>query len=227
MGKYPAIPVSAAAMASSSPSPPTARSRRARFCRSNATGSGNGGNAEVSSKGVLVYGGLVNLTAPHCATGMLLLDPENVTISTGSDTGGFTASSDNSVINVNTLETARQTANVTVSTGASGSQTGDITVAAPLTRSANTLTLGAYHSVGPERRDQRHATHHRHIFKRSRSHVGQRPGTFASTAPRGNHFVYTYAASLTPTLSGSVTKTYGLGERRFDQPGNSLVHDWQ
>ncbi|WP_443751327.1 YDG domain-containing protein [Asticcacaulis solisilvae] len=33
-------------------------------------------------------------------------------------------------------------------------------------------------------------------------------GTFASAVPTGNHFVYAYAASVTPTLSGSASKTY-------------------
>jgi len=33
-------------------------------------------------------------------------------------------------------------------------------------------------------------------------------GAFASTVPTGDHFVYAYAASLTPTLSGTATKTY-------------------
>ncbi|MGN6424623.1 MAG: beta strand repeat-containing protein, partial [Asticcacaulis sp.] len=36
-------------------------------------------------------------------------------------------------------------------------------------------------------------------------------GTFASAVPTGNHFVYAYAASLTPTLSGSTSKTYDAG----------------
>ena len=33
-------------------------------------------------------------------------------------------------------------------------------------------------------------------------------GAFASAVPTGDHFVYAYAASLTPTLSGTASKTY-------------------
>ncbi|MET3614241.1 filamentous hemagglutinin family protein [Rhizobium aquaticum] len=108
---------------------------------------GNGGEAEVSSKGVLGYSGLTVLTAAKGTTGTLLLDPYNITISNAADTGGFTASADDSVINVTTLQTALASANVTISTGSSGSQAGDITVAAPLTWSANLLRLDAAHSI--------------------------------------------------------------------------------
>lgn len=108
---------------------------------------GNGGEAEVSSKGVLGYSGLTVLTAAKGTTGTLLLDPYNITISNAADTGGFTASADDSVINVSTLQTALASANVTISTGASGSQNGDITIAAPLAWSANLLTLNAAHSI--------------------------------------------------------------------------------
>ena len=108
---------------------------------------GNGGEAEVSSKGVLGYSGLTVLTAAKGTTGTLLLDPYNITISNAADTGGFTASADDSVINVTTLQTALANANVTISTGASGSQAGDITVAAPLAWSANILQLDAAHSI--------------------------------------------------------------------------------
>jgi filamentous hemagglutinin family protein len=53
-----------------------------------ATGAGNnGGNAEVSSAGVLNYNGTADLRAASGRFGTLLLDPENVTISSGSDSG--------------------------------------------------------------------------------------------------------------------------------------------
>ncbi len=112
-----------------------------------ATGiTGNGGNAEVSGRRKLTYEGLTDLRTRDGATGTLLLDPYNVTISSGADTGtsGFAANATGATINTATLQTALASANVTVSTGVSGSEAGDITVSAPLSWSANTtLTLNA------------------------------------------------------------------------------------
>ncbi|MFN6254407.1 MAG: MBG domain-containing protein [Acetobacteraceae bacterium] len=110
---------------------------------------GNGGEAEVSSRGVLNYTGLTDLRAPLGTWGTLLLDPYNITISDGTQTtdAGFTPNTDNSVINVDTLVTALGTANVVVSTGLAGSagtQDGNITLSVPLTwSSASNLTLEA------------------------------------------------------------------------------------
>jgi filamentous hemagglutinin family protein len=113
-----------------------------------------GGFAEVSSHDVLDFDGHVDLTAAFGKTGMLLLDPYDVTISTGSNStetctaGVCTPSGNNSVLNVTTLEDMLATTNVDVNTGSGGKQAGDITVDAALTwSSANTLTLDAYHSV--------------------------------------------------------------------------------
>ncbi|MGX8939960.1 hypothetical protein ACWWJF_04325 [Symbiopectobacterium sp. Eva_TO] len=74
-----------------------------------------------------------------------MLDPHNVVISSAADNGtGFSASTDYSVINVNTLQNALASANVTVSTGSTGTQNGDITVASNIGWSADTtLTLAA------------------------------------------------------------------------------------
>jgi filamentous hemagglutinin family protein len=113
--------------------------------------SGNGGEVEVSGKAKLSYTGLTDLTAAHGSFGNLLLDPYNVTISTGTDSnsdGSFNATGNDSVINVNTLTNALQTANVTVTTGSSSDatnpQAGIITVAAPIAwTSGSTLTLNA------------------------------------------------------------------------------------
>jgi filamentous hemagglutinin family protein len=107
---------------------------------------GNGGQAEVSGKAKLDYSGFTDLSAPNGAFGTLLLDPYNVTISSGTNnTGGsFDADTNDSIINVATLQTALGAANVTVTTGAGGAQAGNITVAAPLTwGAATTLTLTA------------------------------------------------------------------------------------
>lgn len=106
---------------------------------------GNGGEAEVSGKAKLDYAGFTDLSAANGWFGTLLLDPFNVTISTGANTGdSFIANADDSIINVTTLQTALGAANVTVTTGTGGSQDGNITVAAPLGWAApTTLTLNA------------------------------------------------------------------------------------
>jgi len=109
---------------------------------------GDGGSAEVSGHTVS-YSGTTNLLAAMGTIGGLLIDPYNVTISTGKGTGtGFTAKADNTVINNVTLETALKTASVTISTGSGGSQAGTITVDAPIAwTSGSTLALSAYDSI--------------------------------------------------------------------------------
>ncbi|WP_170182095.1 MBG domain-containing protein [Phreatobacter stygius] len=112
---------------------------------------GDGGFAEVSGKARLGYTGFTDLSATLGRFGTLLLDPYSITISNGADSnhdGSFTATGDDSVINVTTLQNALAGANVTVNTGYFWAGTGDITVAAPITwSSGSTLTLNAYHSV--------------------------------------------------------------------------------
>ncbi|WP_161634515.1 MBG domain-containing protein [Mesorhizobium loti] len=110
---------------------------------------GNGGFTEVSGKQHLDYTGEVDLRARFGDTGDLLLDPYNVTISNavGNTGGSFSANTNDSVINVTTLQNQLALANVTISTGSGGSQAGDITIAAPISWNTNTLTLNAYHSI--------------------------------------------------------------------------------
>lgn len=108
-------------------------------------GKGKGGEAEVSGKAKLAYNGSTDLFAESGEFGNLLLDPHNVVISSAADSGtGFSANADDSVINVTTLQNALAGANVTVSTGATGNQNGDITLASDLAWSTDTrLTLAA------------------------------------------------------------------------------------
>ncbi|HEX4078161.1 MAG TPA: GLUG motif-containing protein [Rhizomicrobium sp.] len=116
-----------------------------------------GGNAEVSSHEILDFKGQVNLLSPGGATGNLLLDPSNVTITDSGDMGEnllctigactFHPTAYDSNIDVATLESALSDANVTVSTQSSKDNTGDISVMDPVAWSANTLTLDAYHSI--------------------------------------------------------------------------------
>jgi hypothetical protein len=118
-----------------------------------ATGKTSGGFAEVSSHGILAFTGAADLPSAKGKTGTLLLDPENVTISTAASVtdscsaGVCTPTANDSILNVMTLEDLLATSNVKVTTGSSGSQPGDITVASVLTWSANTLTLDAYNSI--------------------------------------------------------------------------------
>ncbi|EIP98787.1 filamentous hemagglutinin family N-terminal domain protein, partial [Opitutaceae bacterium TAV1] len=114
---------------------------------------GDGGFAEVSGKAVLDFTGTADLRAAHGATGLLLLDPYNVTISTGTDAGGGLGSdpTGTSVINRTTLQNALASANVLVTTGGAGSaggQAGDIFVNADLEwSSGTTLELSAYRNI--------------------------------------------------------------------------------
>lgn len=120
---------------------------------------GNGGFMEISSKDHLVYRGVVDLRASLLGmTGTLLLDPRNVTISTGATAGGafgggdpntFTPTANSSVLNVTVLETAWGSANIIVTTGSTGSQAGNITVSNAITApaNANSLTLQAANNI--------------------------------------------------------------------------------
>jgi len=93
-------------------------------------GTGAGGFAEVSGKGVLAFTGGVNLLSASGAAGTLLLDPTDVTISTSATTTGFnsasgTYSSSNNAttsnLNVTDLLNLLATTNVIVTTSSSGS----------------------------------------------------------------------------------------------------------
>lgn len=116
---------------------------------------GDGGFAEVSGKYLLSFKGSVNLTALHGKTGDLLLDPENLTIqiAAGSPSascvaGVCTPAGDNSVLTVADLVAALGTSNVTLSTGASGAQAGNIIFADSFTwSSGNRLLVNAHKDI--------------------------------------------------------------------------------
>ncbi|MEA2958031.1 MAG: hypothetical protein QOJ58_3534, partial [Alphaproteobacteria bacterium] len=109
--------------------------------------SGAGGYAEVSSKGVLGFSGRVNLKSSIGPNGTLLLDPSNLTISTGATSNETASGGDpntfsptnnaaNSVLNTTDLQNALANANVIATTN------GTITVANAVTWSnSNSLTL--------------------------------------------------------------------------------------
>ncbi|MDB5827898.1 MAG: putative bpaA, partial [Variovorax sp.] len=97
-------------------------------------GTGKGGDAEVSGKGTLAFNGTADLRGGNdtAARGTLLLDPSDITISNALDTGGAVggtydpAASSN--LNIGTLTTALQSADVTVKTSSGTGGSGDITI---------------------------------------------------------------------------------------------------
>jgi filamentous hemagglutinin family protein len=117
---------------------------------------GDGGFVEVSSIGVLSYTGLTDLRAPQGELGTLLLDPTDVEISgslsdsniTGSSTFEASGTSGLSILSALTLNTALATANVTVQTTSTSTQSimgGAIVLDsdAAVNLHSNTLTLNA------------------------------------------------------------------------------------
>jgi filamentous hemagglutinin family protein len=104
--------------------------------------SGNGGKVEVSGKNTLTFDGTVAFSSARGVGGLLLLDPSDITISTGANTAisgasPFQGSANTSVLNVTTLVTALNTGGfgtivVDASGGAGGAANGGtITVANP------------------------------------------------------------------------------------------------
>jgi filamentous hemagglutinin family protein len=114
---------------------------------------GNGGFVETSGKQFLdVAGGRVNTLAPLGRVGQWLLDPYNVQISNNATSNGafasevFTPSGDDSNVSINDILANLTTGDVTINTGSSGSQTGNITLVDPFTYNLavdRTLTLDA------------------------------------------------------------------------------------
>ena len=125
-------------------------------------GGGNGGYAEVSANpathGVLNFVGGADLTAPKGAVGTLLLDPYDIVISTGTDSGGsFSAAirrlgshRDIGHQQHDPREPAGQFKRDRVHRrgGSPGSDAGNITVSAPISWSSNNgLTLTAANDI--------------------------------------------------------------------------------
>lgn len=116
---------------------------------------GDNGLIEVSGKQALDFDGTVDLRSSNGANGTLLLDPTNITISSGANsnvTGStpYTPSADSvtSVLNIATLQTALNNGNVVVQTRATGAQPGNITVDSAITwANGNKLTLDAHNQI--------------------------------------------------------------------------------
>ena len=122
------------------------------------THSGNGGFVETSSKGYLEVTRAPALTAPNGIGGTWLLDPSNIevisTVGTLDLSGGpiFTAVADNSTISNTVINAALDSgASVTLDTSNPlGTQSGDITVSAAITKSAGApsgLTFLAHNNI--------------------------------------------------------------------------------
>ncbi|OGA22669.1 MAG: hypothetical protein A3I02_12030, partial [Betaproteobacteria bacterium RIFCSPLOWO2_02_FULL_67_26] len=122
--------------------------------------SGNGGFVETSGKNVLdIVGARVDAGAPNGTPGSWLLDPRNVTLvnaTAGGAFGGgspdiFTPTADDATVDVATINaTLGGGTSVTITTGSTGTQAGNITVAAPVSKTAGadaTLTLTAANDI--------------------------------------------------------------------------------
>ncbi len=122
---------------------------------------GNGGFVETSSAGFLDVPVAPDITAPAGDGGTWLIDPYNITISGVADTNisssdtapNFTATADDSILNINTLLAALTQGDVTVDTGSSPpgtGQAGNITLATDLDfngKGVKTLTLIAANNI--------------------------------------------------------------------------------
>ncbi|WP_346309133.1 YDG domain-containing protein, partial [Limnohabitans sp.] len=105
---------------------------------------GTGGDAEVSGKAVLNYTGFANLLGSAGGkAGELLLDPYNLYIISAPG-GSVTAGGNDSLLGVSTLTNQLSGSSVTISTGSSGSQSGNVGLMTALSTSAsNNLTINA------------------------------------------------------------------------------------
>lgn len=116
---------------------------------------GNGGLVETSGKQYLAADGNVTVAAPKGQGGTWLLDPRNVTIqATGQNVIGgidYVPVTDSAIVDVNSINTALSGgSNVHITTGTTGTQDGNITVASNITKTGTgdaTLTLSAANNI--------------------------------------------------------------------------------
>ncbi len=112
---------------------------------------GDGGRIETSGQVLNVDDSQVSTYASQGQSGQWLLDPYNITISTGTQTSGLTLSSgvfstntNASILNTTTLQNALASGNVEVSTTGVGTQAGDIAISNNISwTSSSTLKLTA------------------------------------------------------------------------------------
>src|SRR5258706_3997146 len=119
--------------------------------------SGNGGFAEVSSRGYLDYRARTDLRASNGAAGTLLLDPNDITIQAagvtnvpppGSPPLMYSGGPASSIVTVADLQSQLALGSVTVSTAGGTGGSGNITVADPVGwNKRKTLNLSANNSI--------------------------------------------------------------------------------
>ena len=107
---------------------------------------GNGGRIETSGRALDINNIKISTKSNAGEDGQWLIDPYDITIKNGGSSsdvnGSYTATGNNAVVDVGALETALASNNVTVFTGNSGFQNGDITVEDSISsNSSNDLTL--------------------------------------------------------------------------------------
>ncbi len=125
------------------------------------TQAGNGGLIETSGLTFLDVSGIkIDATAPNGVNGTWLIDPRNIIIQNAATANGtfsgtnpnvFTPGADNAVVNTQDIETQLNVGtNVTITTGSTGTQEGNITVADSITKTAGgvaTLSLEAANDI--------------------------------------------------------------------------------
>ncbi len=120
---------------------------------------GNGGFIETSGLKSLEITSVPDASAVNGVSGEWLIDPDNITISSGTDnlivgTSDFTTLGNGAVLSFSTIETALNAGtNVTISTGTAGSsltELGDINILSSITTTSLTnvsLTLNAHNDI--------------------------------------------------------------------------------
>ena len=118
---------------------------------------GDGGFVETSGKQQLAVSRAPDASAPQGKSGTWLLDPNNLTVNASgpdSNVSGFpnaTTTGDSAVIAASTIKAALDAGtSVSLATSAGGAQAGDITVAAPITKTAGadaSLSLNAHNNI--------------------------------------------------------------------------------
>ncbi len=109
---------------------------------------GNGGFIETSARTLNLDQALrVSTQAAQGSTGEWLIDPTNIEIVSGTGGTFSSNSSSDTQIGASTLQTQLSSSNVSIVTSATGSDAGNITVSAPVSWSANKLTLRAHNDI--------------------------------------------------------------------------------
>ncbi|MBF0416014.1 MAG: filamentous hemagglutinin N-terminal domain-containing protein, partial [Magnetococcales bacterium] len=102
-------------------------------------GKGKGGQVETSSHGDLGVSGQVDVASPLGTGGDWLLDPYNLTVSTAatSNAAAFAATGTGAIVQASTIESVINAAGtVTLSTGAGGAESGNITISSDISKTS-------------------------------------------------------------------------------------------